>query len=114
MLKTEIWVMAHLRRCFAAGLTGVVARRGASEAGAVFVKVTQPDGGTNLFGPAPGPAYSEEGDRRWSHPLGTDPVAAETADGFLARQVAFDPDLWILEIDDRSGTGLLPPATESG
>jgi hypothetical protein len=41
-VKTEIWVKAHLRRCFAAGLTGVVARRGAAEAGAVFVKVTLP------------------------------------------------------------------------
>jgi hypothetical protein len=53
-LKTEIWVKAHLRRCFAAGLTGVVARRGAPEAGSVFVKVTLPDGTGRVLAPAAG------------------------------------------------------------
>lgn len=106
-VRTEIWVKAHLRRCFAAGLTGVVARRGAEEAGAVFVKVTRARDAVLLFGPAPGPAYDEQGRRRWTMPLGPEPVTAEAAETFLARQSAFDPDLWILDIDDPRGEGLM-------
>jgi hypothetical protein len=106
-LKTEIWVKAHLRRCFAAGLTGVVARRGAPEAGAVFVKITLPEGTGRVLAPAPGPSYGADGERLWVAPLGNDPVQQEDIDRFLARQTAVDPDIWILDIDDPGGTGLL-------
>lgn len=110
-VKTEIWVMGHLRRCFGAGLTGVVARRGAAEAGAVFVRVVVGRGEVRLFAPAPGPAYDEEGRRTWIEPLGGAAVAEEEAGRFLERQVSFDPDVWILDIDDPKGEGLLdvPP-----
>ena len=106
-VKTEIWVKAHLRRCFAAGLTGVVARRGAAEAGSVFVKVTLPGGTGRVLAPAAGPAYDEDGSRRWVELLGSEPVQLDDIDRFLARQIAFDPDIWILDIDDPAGTGLL-------
>lgn len=106
-VRTEIWVKAHLRRCFAAGLAGVVARRGAEEAGAVFVKVTRAADAVLLFGPAPGPAYDAEGRRRWAMPLGAEPATPEAADAFLARQSAFDPDIWIVDIDDPRGHGLI-------
>ena len=109
-VKTEIWVKGHLRRCFAAGLTGVVARRGATEAGAVFVKVTLAAGTARLLAPAAGPAYDEEGGRRWEFPLGREPLKLDEIDRFLDRQTAFDPDIWILDIDDPGGTGLLDVA----
>lgn len=106
-VKTEIWVKAHLRRCFAQGLTGVVARRGAAEAGTVFVKVTLPDGRAKVLGPAPGPAYDDLGGRTWLTPLGPHPVSLEEADQFLSRQAAVDPDIWVIDIDDANGTGLI-------
>lgn len=113
-LKTEIWVRGHLRRCFAAGLTGVVARRGAPEAGAVFVRVTLPDGLGRVLAPAAGPTYGEDGGRRWAEPLGGGPVPQGEIDRFLARQVAFDPDIWILDIDDPGGSALLDMPTAEG
>ena len=106
-VKTEIWVKAHLRRCFAAGLTGVVARRGAAEAGTVFVRVALAAGTARLLAPAAGPAYDEEGRRRWEFPLGEEPLKQDEVDRFLERQMAYDPDIWILDIDDPGGTGLL-------
>ena len=106
-VKTEIWVKGHLRRCFAAGLTGVVARRGAAEAGSVFVKVTVAEGSARLVAPAAGPTYDEEGRRRWEFPLGRATLKQDDIDRFLDRQIAFDPDIWILDIDDPGGTGLL-------
>jgi len=107
MLKSEIWVKAHLRRCFSAGLTAVVANRGAPEAGAVYVLVTIAADQTRVFAPAPGPTFNEQGLRTWSQPLGSTPATAEKVREYLARQKSFDPDIWIIDIDDRDGTGLL-------
>ncbi len=107
MLKSEIWVKAHLRRCFSAGLTAVIANKGAPEAGAVYVQVTISSQQVNVFAPAPGPTYNDDGQRNWSQPLGHEPVSAEKAAEYFARQRSFDSDIWIIDIDDRQGTGLL-------
>ena len=40
-LKSEIWVKAYLRRCAVAGASGVVARHGDDDAGAIFIKVVR-------------------------------------------------------------------------
>ena len=107
MLKSEIWVKAHLRRCFTAGLTAVVANKGAPEAGAIYVQVTMSPHEVRVFAPAPGPAYNDEGKRNWVQPLGEVPVNVEAATEYFTRQKSFDPDIWIIDIDDRRGTGLL-------
>ena len=52
-LKSSIWVAAYLRRCQTEGIFGAVRRRGAEEAGAVFVKVATLDGNAMLYAPAP-------------------------------------------------------------
>jgi hypothetical protein len=106
-VKTAIWVAAHLRRCFGQGLTGVVARRGAPEAGSVFVRVTLRDGGINFYGPAPGPAFDEHGRRRFHRRASVTMEESRVVDAMLAREVRFDPDIWILDIDDPAGGGLL-------
>lgn len=107
MLKSEIWVKAHLRRCFLSGLTAVIANKGAPEAGAVYVQVTISAQEVRVFAPAPGPTYNDDGHRTWSQPLGTAPVLPDKAHDYFARQKSFDPDIWIIDIDDREGIGLL-------
>ncbi len=107
MVKTEIWVRAHLRRCFASGLTGVIARKGAPEAGSVFVVVARGDDAASLYAPAPGPAFDEAANRRWLEPLGKGAQPYRDVQAYLRRQVNFDPDIWVLEIDDKTGRGLL-------
>jgi len=46
-------------------------------------------------------------DRRWVRCLGTGAVASADASLYLARQLEFDPDLWILEVEDRAGRHFL-------
>ena len=58
-LKTSIWVAAYLRRCQTAGVFGAIRRRGAEEAGAVFVKVATMDGNAVLYVPAPQAVYDD-------------------------------------------------------
>lgn len=105
-LKTEIWVSAHVRRCYASGLAAVVARHGADGAGAVLVRVIGRDGRAKLFGPAPGPAFDETGHRRF-RALTAGPADPAAVDEMVRRQLAVDPDLWVIDIDDDRGDGLL-------
>jgi hypothetical protein len=102
-LRADFWVSAYLRRCAHEGAVAVLRRRGAAEAGAIFVKVDRLDGGAALFGPAPQSELLENQDRlfaRMHADLWIEPVEAELK---LVRQIKFDPDLWIIETEDRQG-----------
>ena len=52
-LRSDLWVAAYLRRCGAQGAPAVLRRRGAREAGAIFVKIDGLDGRSALYGPVP-------------------------------------------------------------
>jgi len=52
-LKSSIWVAALSAPLPDEGIFGAVRRRGAEEAGAVFVKVALLDGNAMLYAPAP-------------------------------------------------------------
>lgn len=102
-LRSDIWVSAFLRRCMVDGLFGAVVRKGAPEAGAVHVLVNHLDGTCHLFGPAPGPAFGDDGERRWNMEVKPPATPAE-AEALLARKARIDPDFWVVEIEDRAGT----------
>jgi hypothetical protein len=108
-LKSALWVAAYLRRCHVEGVFAAVRRRGAEEAGAVFVRVSRLDGTSDLFGPAPQSAFdAAEGMGRAFAPS----LAAQTApdadvEAYLTRQIKFDPDVWVVEIEDRAGRSFL-------
>ncbi len=102
-LKSGIWVSAFLRRWQAQGNFGAVLRKGAEDAGAIYVIVNHLDGTFHFFGPAPGPAYDEEGERRWFEELPF-PAAQASIDAVLGKRMAADPDIWVVEIEDRHGT----------
>jgi hypothetical protein len=96
-LKSAIYVQALIRRCEAQGAAAYLVRRGAEEAGAVFLKLNRLDGNFTVFSPA---RRGEE--RIWIRPLGESADEARVAD-YLAKQIRFDPDIWIVEIEDRAG-----------
>lgn len=106
-VHTEIWVKAYLRRCFAFGLTGVVSRRGDSKAGSVFVRVFSDKENVRLLCPAPGESLDARGERRWLSVSGLTPMSAEAADEYLEKQIRYDPDIWVVDVDDKAGSGLL-------
>ena len=108
-LKTALWVAAYLRRCEIEGVFGVLRRRGAREAGAVFVRINRLDGTSDLFGPAPQSAFeaAEATARAFTPSLPVLPAADADVEAYLAREVKFDPDVWILEIEDRAGRNFL-------
>jgi hypothetical protein len=109
-LKSGIWVAAYLRRCNIEGAFAAVRRRGADEAGAVFIKINRLDGTGTLYGPAPQSAFDEArpADRIFTAALGRDKPAPEAdIEARLGREIRFDPDVWIVEVEDRAGRHFL-------
>jgi hypothetical protein len=108
-LKSGIWVAAYLRRCQIEGASAVLRRRGAEEAGAIFIKVTRLDGSADLYAPAPQSAFDEArpSDRAFAVALGGAPKPEADVEAYLQRQIKFDPDLWIVEVEDRAGRHFL-------
>lgn len=107
-LKSSIWVAGYLRRCQSAGVFGAVRRRGAEEAGAIFVKVALMDGRAMLFVPAPQTAYDDSRPvERVFTPSPPQAVDEQVIEARLAKEISFDPDVWIVEIEDREGRHFL-------
>jgi hypothetical protein len=108
-LKSGIWVAAYIRRCQAEGAQAILRRRGADEAGAIFVKVARLDGTADVYGPAPQTAFDDArpSDRLFVRGLKTQPATEADAEAYLARQLKFDPDIWIVEVEDRAGRNFL-------
>ncbi len=91
-----------LRQASQAGRSGMVLRRGDADAGGILLVLRDRGGRTMVLTEA----RTLDGDPAWSRGTGADPVGEPVADAYVARQVARDPDLWVLEID---GPDLAPP-----
>jgi hypothetical protein len=97
-LTSKFYVQALVRRAEAHGASAFVLRRGAEDAGAVFLKINRLNGTCAVLSPA----RRGDGERIWTRPLGESADEAKAAD-YFARQVRFDPDIWIVEVEDRAG-----------
>jgi len=108
-LKSAIWVAAYLRRCQIEGAFGAVRRHGADEAGAIFVKVNRLDGTADLYGPAAQTVFdaAHPVERAFSPCLERLPALEADVEAYLNREMRFDPDIWIVEIEDRGGRHFL-------
>jgi len=98
-VTSDLWVSAMVRRAFSAGGFAAVERRGASEAGAVFVVARSRLGELRLFGPAPQSSYDEArpSDRLFAELANGADAAAIAAR--IEREARFDPDLWLVEVE---------------
>lgn len=98
-LPTELWVQVHLRRCSAAATPAALVRRGEAERGTVLLKVNQLEAGCRILTQA----RDLDGKLGWLAALGGGLVPEADADAYIARAVDRDPDLWVIEIEDRHG-----------
>ncbi len=96
LLSTDVWVGALIRRAELSGAFATVARKGDARAGAVLVRLYNPlTRQARLYAQA----LKGEGERIWMQPL---PGATESdLDAYVKRQAGYDPDLWVVEIEDR-------------
>lgn len=99
-LKASIWIDAYLARLRLADIPAFVVAKGDATAGAVLVKSNTLDGQAKAFERR----TDMSGARVWM-------ILAEGADSkvetAITRQRSFDPDLWVIEVEDRTGRTLL-------
>lgn len=98
-LPTELWVMAHVRRCTADGMPVAVVRRGEAMGGTLLLVVNQLEHGCRVLSQA----RDLDGKMGWLAAFDGALVPAAEADAYVARAVDRDPDLWVVEIEDRDG-----------
>lgn len=100
-LATSVWVSAYLMRLTLEGIHAHVMKKGDETAGAVAIKVALMNGRASFFTRG----YDSDGTVSW-HAQSED--AEESAvDAALARQRGYDPDLWVIEVEDPRGRHML-------
>lgn len=100
-LTSRFWVDAYLTRLRLHDIPAFVVTHGDDTAGSVLVKLNTLDGASTLYQRR----YDLLQDSRaWEVTL-TDTEAE--VDGAVERQRGFDPDLWVIEVEDRAGRHLL-------
>ncbi len=100
-LASGIWVAAYLARLRAEAIPAYVTARGDETAGAVLVKLATLDGQARAFHRS---LDLMTGARTWVTLTEGDEREVDAA---ISRQRGFDPDLWVIEVEDRRGRHLL-------
>ena len=98
LLSSDLWVGALIRRAEIEGAYATVVNKGDARAGSIIVKVFDTSTRTaRLYTEA----FGTDGDRLWIQPVVSD--SESELDAYVARQRGYDPDLWVVEIEDRQG-----------
>lgn len=97
LLNSDLWVGALIRRAQIEGANATVVRRGDMRAGTVIVKAYNTSERTaRLYSEA----FGQDGERLWIQPVsGTE----SELDAYIERQRTYDPDIWVVEVEDRQG-----------
>ena len=106
LLSTDVWVGALIRRAELEGANAVVVKKGDARAGAVIVKAYDTmTRAARLWTEATG----QDGAPLWIQPVVSD--SEGELDAYLERQRRYDPDLWVVEIEDRQGRNFITEKT---
>ena len=100
-VKAGLWVSIALRLGDKDGRPGMVLRKGDPDAGGILVVLHGRDGMVVLSQVRGAGAQA-----MWMRGTGLVPVDQETVNAYVARQLKFDPDLWVLEFE---APDLIPP-----
>lgn len=96
-LTAKIWSGAYIMRCQAQAVTAMILRHGDDKAGIVLLKINSLGGGCTVYQPI----SDIDGNREWLRATGSELVPETEADAFIERQVSYDSDLWVIEVEDR-------------
>ncbi len=107
LLSTDLWAAALIRRAELAGAFATVARKGDARAGTVIVKAFDT---TSRRARLYSEAFGSDGERLWMQPVESE--FESELDEYLQRQIRYDPDLWIIEIEDREGRHFITEKVE--
>ncbi len=99
-LPTSLWVEAHLRQLDAQAVPYYIVNKGAYMSGTVLLKINAPGQGCAVLIQQ----RDLDGNLGWMNALNTDIVEESKADEYIRRAIARDPDVWVIEIEDKNRT----------
>jgi len=100
-LTSEFWVQAYMHRLDMETIPAFVTTKGDLTAGSVLIKVNTLDGNAQAFERS---FDLQTGQRAW---MGMAVGIEAEVDMAIKRQKAFDPDVWVIEVEDKQGRHLL-------
>ena len=95
-LASEFWVKAYIKTLSLRGISAFIVARGDAQAGAILVKLTPLDGTSTLYQKG---FDLETGAPTWVVLAKSDEAEVDL---MISRQRSFDPDLWVLEVENPS------------
>lgn len=98
-LQSAFWIKACIRRADQNGIAATVVCKGDPGSGAILVKLNQRDLGCWVLAET----QDDQGRRAWFRGSGPAAISEAEADAYIDRHRRRDPDLWVLEIEDRAG-----------
>lgn len=98
-VKASIWVSAQVRMCGLLALPVVVRRRGDPDAGSILIRLDRVDGYSVLLSQS----RDAEGRQVWMMGNDAEPLADAEVEQYIERRIKNDPDIWVIEIEDRDG-----------
>lgn len=110
-LRSDFWIDAYRLRCERSGAFIYVLQRGFAESGAIYLCVTDGNGVSQVYAPAPN--LDDPDERAFMRTFPGEGVPGTEADAWMARQRDRDPDAWLLEIEDRTGRHFLDVVIET-
>lgn len=109
LLSSDLWVSALIRRAQIEGAYATVVKKGDARAGSVIVKAYDT---SNRSARLYTEAFGTDGERLWMQPVSSD--SESELDAYIARQRGYDPDLWVVEIEDRQGRHFIVEKVAAG
>jgi len=98
-VKTRIWIQSFMKRFSNLGFMLTVAKRGDDDAGAVFLKINCMESGCRVYTHT----RNDKGSFSWISDMGSEMISEEEAGKYVQRQIKYDPDIWVVEIEDPKG-----------
>jgi hypothetical protein len=98
-LPTDFLVTATLRRCQGDNIPAFLVRRGDAERGTILLKLNRLEGGIEIWSQI----RDLKGELNWLQALQSRAVDETEANAYVEKALDRDPDLWVMEIEDRMG-----------
>jgi hypothetical protein len=101
--RSDIWCAAFVRKHNDLGHMCVVSRKGDIIAGQIFIEVDHLNGTVSLYTPAPFASIDDDDSADRTFVRRFDHVEPDVVRRRIEREVNFDPDLWVLSLELRTG-----------
>lgn len=103
-LPTDLRITAQRRLAACHGVPMTVTHKGDPTSGAIYLKINLLNGTAEVLTQV----RDQGGALAWLSTSDGQPLPEKEADAYLSSQVAFDPDLWIVEVEDKQGRHWFP------